>query len=294
MIQYFRPDEINREKWDACAQNAVLLQSQYLDVLSPQWHALIEDDYQKIMPLPSRKKYGLNYVYPPPSFLPPFPWNEAFISAIPQNYFLADIVAEKQLNINSFSKLIPHRSFVLDLNLPYEKLFKQYAENTRRNLKKTPDFEIKTEWRTDALIELFKANRGSGKDVSFKTQDYAVLKQLSQKLFEDKHLECQSLYFENRYVGGALWLKQEGYYYFLFSAVDVRYKSTFPLFFLIDRFIKNHSESDFKIDFRGSNQESLARFYRSFGATAYSYHQLIFSPKSKFFTKILKFYLFFK
>jgi hypothetical protein len=178
--------------------------------------------------------------------------------------------------------------------LPYNTLLKQYAENTKRNLKKTPDFEIRTEEQTDTLIELFKTQRGNDKGVGFKTEDYAILKRLSQKLWKDKHLEIQSLYLNNQYIGGALWLKQGIYYYFWFSAVDVHYKSTFPLFFLIDHFIKNHSESDFKIDFRGSNQENLARFYRSFGAEAYSYHQLIFSPKSNFFTKTLKFYLFFK
>ena len=293
MIQYFRPDEINREKWDDCVKNAVLLQSQYLDLLCPQWHALVEGDYQTVIPLPTRRKYGLNYIYPS-FFMFPLPWNKAFISAIPKTYFLADIVTEKKLHPDSLSKLIPHRSFVLELNLPYETLFKQYAKNTQRNLKKTPSFEIRTGEQADAIIELFKAHRGNAKDVGYKAEDYRILKQLSQKLQEDKHLEIHSLYLDNQLVGGVLWLKQGAYYYFWFSAVDVHCKSTYPLFFLIDYFIKNHAGSDFKIDFRGSNQENLARFYRSFGATDYSYHQLIFSPKSKFFTKILKSYLFFK
>ena len=292
-IQYFRPEEIHREKWDSCVQDAVLLQSKYLDLLCPHWHALVEDDYQAVIPLPTRQKYGLNYIYPP-FFMLPLPWNESFIFAIPQTYFLADIITEKKWQPKSFSKLIPHRSFVLDLKLPYETLFKQYAENTKRNLKKTPNFEIRTEEPADALIELFQAHRGNAKDVGFKAEDYLILKQLSQALWADKHLEIHSLYLDNQFIGGVLWLKQGAYYYFWFSAVDVRYKSTFPLFFLIDHFIKNHSESDFKIDFRGSNQESLARFYRSFGATDYSYNQYIFSPKSKIFTEILRPYLFFK
>ena len=36
--------------------------------------------------------------------------------------------------------------------------------------------------------------------------------------------------------------------------------------FLIDQFIKTSANSSFLFDFEGSNDENLARFYKSFGA----------------------------
>ena len=38
----------------------------YLDVVSPGWEALVADDYDCIMPLPRKRRYGLAYLVQPP------------------------------------------------------------------------------------------------------------------------------------------------------------------------------------------------------------------------------------
>ena len=69
MIRYLKHTEINKLKWDECIRNSsneiIYAYSWYLDVVCPEWEALVEDDYVCIMPLPLGKKYGFTYAYPP-------------------------------------------------------------------------------------------------------------------------------------------------------------------------------------------------------------------------------------
>src|SRR5690349_19187878 len=68
-IRYFSYEEVDREKWDACVlaspNGFIYARSFYLDGLC-RWDALVMGDYEYLMPLPVRKKYGFRYIYTPP------------------------------------------------------------------------------------------------------------------------------------------------------------------------------------------------------------------------------------
>ena len=63
-IQYLLHPQINKKKWDGCIDNAanglLYATSTYLDCMAVQWYALVLTDYEMVMPLPCRKKYGIN------------------------------------------------------------------------------------------------------------------------------------------------------------------------------------------------------------------------------------------
>jgi hypothetical protein len=69
-IKHLKHPEINRQKWDACIQNAcnslVYAESWYLDIVSPNWEALICGDYEYVMPLPIKRKLGISFLVQPP------------------------------------------------------------------------------------------------------------------------------------------------------------------------------------------------------------------------------------
>ena len=69
MIQLIERENINIEKYDTCVekseQSRVFAYSWYLDIVSDNWCVLVFQDYEAVMPLPFRKKYGIKYVYPP-------------------------------------------------------------------------------------------------------------------------------------------------------------------------------------------------------------------------------------
>jgi hypothetical protein len=73
-IKFLDRKEIDTEKWDACVASypesaSLFAETRYLDLCCEQWSALVQDDYQAVMPLPWKKKAYIYYVYPP-FFLP--------------------------------------------------------------------------------------------------------------------------------------------------------------------------------------------------------------------------------
>src|SRR5258708_37472695 len=69
MIKYLEHKSIDKKKWDDCIANSsngmVYGSSWFLDIVSPGWNALIDDDYNAVMPLTWRKKYGFHYLHQP-------------------------------------------------------------------------------------------------------------------------------------------------------------------------------------------------------------------------------------
>ncbi len=69
MIHYQENYQLNKQKWDACIAKSfngiIYAYSWYLDIVSPGWKGLVEDDYISVMPLCSRKKIGISYLFQP-------------------------------------------------------------------------------------------------------------------------------------------------------------------------------------------------------------------------------------
>ena len=60
----------------------------------------------------------------------------------------------------------------------------------------------------------------------------------------------------------------------IFSAVNEAARETGAMSFLIDSFIQNHQNENLNLDFEGSIDKNLARFYKSFGANEVVYLQI--------------------
>ena len=60
MIKYRTYDKIDKRRWDECIaksfNGSVYAWSWYLDVVHPKWDALVENDYERVMPICGSKK----------------------------------------------------------------------------------------------------------------------------------------------------------------------------------------------------------------------------------------------
>ena len=69
VIRLYANSEIDKAKWDSCvvdSNNALIYAySWYLDIVSPNWVALIKGDYKVVFPLPAKKKLGVSYISQP-------------------------------------------------------------------------------------------------------------------------------------------------------------------------------------------------------------------------------------
>ena len=174
MIRYLTHNQIDMQRWDECIAQSpdglVYAWSWYLDVVHPYWEALVEDDYEAVMPLAAGKKFGVNYLFQP-FFTQKFgvfgkkevseEKIEEFLEAIPEKFKFAEI------KLNGFKAAVvkdvkAHRNIELELNQDYSILAENYHSNTKRNLAKAKKQGLKIVENSEpsVIIELFRKNRG--------------------------------------------------------------------------------------------------------------------------------------
>lgn len=290
MILFLQHFEINPEKWDQAVHNSlspnILAEYDLLNLLTGDdtWHALVQDDYETVMPLPTREKGVLKYVYTP-FFLPqmgifyrqeiPMSVYDRFLEEIAKHYVLADMLMNEQ-NACDIDELAfpPHFiSYKLSMHLPYNELYSQFHENTKRNIKAAQKHQsritVQEEKVTD-IIALFHTNKGSEEAVHFQENDYARLQRVSDYLLEHDMLEVYGVRTsEDKLAAGALFVKDEKRRWFWFSGRDNQLSECKPMFLLLDAYIHDHAGSDLYLDFNGSSNPNVARLYQGFGSSKF-------------------------
>lgn len=279
--------QIDKTRWDETIDKSynglIYAYSWYLDIVSPGWHGLVSEGYRAVMPLTWRKKFGFEYLFPPfftqqLGLFSRQPINtellKSFITKIPSRYKFIDInLNTENMFLPEGFKFIKNINCTLGLNKNYEQLLDGYSQNLKRNLKKAKghhQLQVVGMKEADALIDLFKKNKGRGIK-NLKEKEYETLSSIIAEALERKMCEIYYAYHENRLVAGAVFLKTRNRIVFLFSANNAEGKQLLAMPAIIDRYIIMHQQRDLIFDFEGSNNVELTRFYKSFGATEGTY-----------------------
>lgn len=282
MIQHLKHNDINTLKWDECIAHSpdslVYAHSWYLDVVSPGWEALVEDDYVSILPLPVGKKYGYTYIYPPmfTQQLGVFSKQEVpeekvkeFIAAIPSHYKYIEMHLNEQNVFHSRTfetrELI---TYTLDLNRPYSEIAASYSTQTKRNLKKalSSSLTIVQSPLPGKIIKLFRNNRGLEHELPFAF--YTILEQLIAVLLsKGMAIPIGVNDKNNEMCAGAFFVRNKGRHIFLFSGANKNAYDSHAMTLLLNHYIEEHSQAPIVFDFEGSMDPDLARFYNGFGST---------------------------
>lgn len=291
MIYYLTHDRIDKAHWDDCIAHAVNGQvyawSWYLDVVHPGWEALVDtdgDNYLSVMPLTAKRKFLINYLCQPFftqqlgvfSVLPiTSDTVEGFLKAIPKKYLLIEIRLNEQNPLPEGAKGVDyHRNHLLDLNEDYKTIYSHYHENTCRNLKKSLKYGLTLVPMNDLkqVIALFRANRGASVH-HWRDAEYDRLDRLSQLALSSSHAFIYGVKHPEykEIICGALFMVSHGRITFLFSGNGEIGKSSGALTFLLDRVIAEYASHPMTLDFEGSDDDNLARFYEGFGSSKILY-----------------------
>ena len=306
MIHYLQHNDIDKAKWDATidACGNIYAYSWYLDIVHPQWEALVEDDYQSVMPLTGGKKFGVNYLFQPYfvqqlgvfSKLPmTAEKTEAFLKAIPSAYRFAEIrLNESNVFENGFQGVEYHRNVLLDLNQDYESIRSNYHQNTKRNLAKAEsnNLQIVNTVIPYHVVALFTDNRGALLD-KWGDAEYARLTKLTKVAVAREHAFVLGVTEKNvgQLICAAIFMKTDDRITFLFSGLTVEGKQRQAMTYLLDQVIQKCANQPLTFDFEGSDDENLARFYLGFGGHEVKYPSYTFnrlSPLGKGLLKIWK------
>jgi hypothetical protein len=302
MITYIKHKNIDFNAWDNCIRNSmnpvIYAYSWYLEASCECWDALIEGNYERVMPLPVRRKLGIQYVYPPlmTQQLGIFSKEEItekkaneFVEAIPSGIKYAEIKFNtgNSLSVKNGIKIIRHNNYELNLNLPYQEIIKDYTANHVRNIKRRAlhEISIKKSLDMESLITLFKQEKET--KISKLPDDYfSYLHKLFKALVAQDKASIFEVYQGDKYCGASLIASDSDRIYFLFSAINAEGKKYGLMHKLINHIIQLHAGTEFTFDFEGSDNANLARFYSGFGATLTHYYELKINRLPKLITKL--------
>lgn len=278
-IQYLKHNEIDKTKWDACISEAsnslVYAESWYLDIVSPNWEALVADDYDYVMPLPLKRKFGVPYLVQPPltqqlGVFSSFEIDQKTISSfIRKNpYFSYHL----HLNYkNSFKEASILPNYVLNLKPSYHETQKHYSKNTKRNLKNASNHNIHTtEIEYDHFLSFYHSV-----EKTFVAPKKNLVNNFIQEGSHKNVLKLYGAYNEKDEMLAALCLLLSAKrLIYLLPVSNEQGKEVSAMFKIIDDIILKNAESDATLDFEGSRIDGIARFYRGFGAELQTYYEL--------------------
>jgi len=274
-IQYLKQHQIDKKLWDKSIENSrnglVYTLSWYLDIVSPEWNALLLGDYEAVMPLPVKQKFGLKYLVQPP-FCQQLGIFCSYENENKYHYFLGKIKTlfryiHIQLNAeNELTVACPQKkNYVLTLRDSYKLQYDLYHKNTKRNLKKACNYSLNIAFDVDArnVWAFKKANPVN----NLKEGHYKILFSLINTIQNKAEYESIGvLNEEGNLIAVAFFVIFKKRITMLVSSSNNQGKNKAAMFLIIDTLIKKYAGKDYTLDFEGGNVEGLARFFAGFGA----------------------------
>jgi len=290
-IQYLTYQQIDKKKWDACIDKApnglIYAYSFYLDAMAKNWDALVvsatgtSNSYDIIMPLTWNKKYRIHYLYQPAftACLGVFGRSvtaavlEAFLQAIPAKFKYWDLYFNpgNLFKITGFN-LYERMNYVLNLNDSYDNIYKAYRDNIKRNIKKSEQFQLKTNKNIDIAAVVKLAREQAAGFSSMNETDFTNFENLFQLLYKNKKATTYGVYSKgSELIAAAAFFFSHNRAYYILVGNHPNGKTLGASHALVNAFIKDHAGEDVLLDFEGSDISSLGFFYSSFGAVKERY-----------------------
>ena len=289
MIRFVEHKDIHKEKWDACIGKSpdasIFVYSWYLDAVCEEWTALVLDDYEAVFPMAVRSKYRIAYLYQP-FFTRYFgvyaksgatgPLLDRFLQAIPERYRLMEFCLHEQNGLKAKGFETKERRYqLLGLEDGYEAIARQYSENAKRNVKKAvrAGLTVRRDLQPEKVVSLFRETKGNELEV-FSTHDYKVLARLMNACSTRGKGQSVAVYDGDTLCAAGFFMFSDNRFIFLKSGVTPEGKAKGAMHLLFDHFIREHAGRPYVLDFGGSSVESVARFYKNFGAKDCVYLQV--------------------
>lgn len=285
-LKYHKHYEIDKHKWDETIKNSaspfVYAMSWYLDIVAPKWGAIISEQYDYVMPICKINKFGFIPIISQPILcqqLGVFSLKKGvvdektislFLKKIPF-YFLKRSI---QFNYNhqSFHSFTERKNYILNCNLPHSTIQSKYSSQIKRNIKKAhkSNLTFKTYRTTNAINDFvtWKASKlklGNSIINSFSStlleldQQNKLISFCVQNKLDEVEASCILIKFDNTLTLASLSSSENG-------------QKTGASSLLLDKIIEDNSSKSITFDFEGSNLDSLAKFYKGFGAIKQTYY----------------------
>lgn len=288
MIHFISRQNIDLEKWNACLKNSryesIYGHIWYLDAIC-QWDAMVIGDYEAIIVLPYRNKLGISYVYVPDfcqtlgifstKKYPAKMVDDLLLKLATRFRFVDFALADIECSLSS--NAIANRNVELTLSSKYDDLRARFSSNTKRNITKSAKcaVEVKQSYSPELILKAYLENKAKevGSSMSDTEQNYLRVI-VNEGIEQDLVTLLEAYSNDGDFLGGAVFVKSYSRYLFLFSGLTENGKSQGAMFAVINSFISSHSGEAMILDFEGSNDDGVARFYQGFGGISTTYYRM--------------------
>ena len=292
-IRYLERNEIDTDKWDRCivqAQNGLIYaRSFYLDSMSENWSALVEGDYEDVMPLTWNKKFGFKYLYQPyfVKTLGVFGENtgvfeiSSFLNAIPEKFKYWDIDLNENnfvSNVNKNLKLnqYPRTNYFLPLQDEYNQLRLQYKRLATRMKKKAIENQLQIDKGEDPAVIIHHYQRDyAGRHHSISGAVYAKLERCTRYAIKN---DLAATYTAKSPSGETLAyyiiLADEKFIYSLIGGSTSDGKKLGAFYLLTDAIIRDYAGTKKIFRFEGSDLPGISFFDALFGPEKITYQHI--------------------
>ena len=274
-VQIINHKELDKVIWDkkigASASPSFFMLSWVLDILHPNWDALVYLNYEAFMPIPKAQKYGLTYVFQPNFIrsLSIFNENEdhrsAIIAIFSETYSLVNINLDFELKESNSNGVFQKLSIPSSCEL----LQNAYSKNAIRVISKL-DIEIEYKLFYDAgtFIEFFKKIKNIK---SLKSNSYSKLHQLINETLKRENGKLIAAFYKGEMIACGFFIFFQKQVYFLKGTVNKLGREKGAFYGLIDFVLQSLIGRFEHFDFVGSNDKGISDFYRKFGAQDFNY-----------------------
>lgn len=274
MIRRLKYAEIDFQLYEQCLNHSLqrnfYAKKQILDALCEEWELLVVKDYEFVMPIPIKRKFGFKFV-----LMPLFCQQLGIFSKEKDSEIEQRFLDYLQINYrvytyhfnfqNDFKENLKKRNNYVIETIDYTNLRKTYFKG-RKSTVKTAQYLTSKQLNLDEVFQFIKNNfKGLSKDRE-RERLYFYLN------FLDKNelLRLFGAFKNDKLISLAVVTDSGGQFSLLGLVNDENFRADNGASYLIDKILKDNIQNK-SLNFMGSNIRGIEVFFKSFGATLQPY-----------------------
>ncbi len=281
MIQKIERKQLDENRYTDCLQSSRNYQFYaeigYLDSLTEgNWFAYIYNDYEAVMPVCYDTKWMMRRVVQPTycQQLGLFYKEEIDTDDFQQLFktLKKNRLKSYQFNSDNYDNYKirgkKRKNYQLELNKDYDKLRKKFGSNTKRNLKKADQNQLVFNLMENPSAKTIRQYLTHKKNFSdhVKKKTLGTLEEVLKYLNDQNALQFATVNKDNQLISTAAFTFQKEKVYYMNGANSESGKENFASFYLFNECLKIWAEQYDLLDFEGSNDRGIERFFKGWGA----------------------------
>jgi len=278
--------KIDKAKWDNCISKSknslIYAYSFYLDRMADNWHGVILNDYEAIMPIPWRKKFGIRYCYDVPfiqqlgvfdiaeNFEP-----DIFIEALYSFTKYGDYKFNYENNfVSKTLKVKPQANYIIELT-DKKSIIKNLSKSFIQSLQKTHIHSVSyINAAVSEAIDLYK-QLYSNQIKTISAKDLENLQQLCNFLTTENKCFIRKVVDDREKILSITLLLTDGKrLYNILNASTTAGRKVESNYFLYAEIFNEFSGKNLVFDLEGSELPGVKAFYKKTGAVEEPYYRL--------------------